>query len=241
MKRQGFTLVEFAIAAAIVAVLAATAIRGYQQAVMRAQLAQQLVDVGHIRTVVTLESRSGRDLAEGSTPGQAPTGMQGLLPDKEFQEDEALRLQLVHLPVGTVPSMPLDGSYGLIADTTAEPERLWLLQREIEKAGFSTVWLSDRSFAFPIADYVVETTAAVATTPPPPTPATPPAAPSTDTPPVVTPPVEPPVAAAGCPPGWEPRGNSGKCRPVPQGGRCPAGWQLSGSSGNCRSDHGGDD
>ncbi|GAB3773559.1 hypothetical protein GCM10028796_46190 [Ramlibacter monticola] len=245
MKHSGFTLVEFVVTAAIVGLLGAVAVRAYQQVTERASLAQQLVDIGHIRKVVEIEARGGRlDLIGGSRPGTAPSALAGQLPDTQFQDGRGLRLQLVHMPADVLRSPGTHSSYGLVADTTGSTERLWLLHREVEKAGFEAAWLSERSFVFPIADYGEESAAA----PPPQAPAVPappqapavpasPAAPplpaETPAPPVAT---SPPNAPPACGPGEEAKGQSGRCRPVADAGGCPPGWHPAGQGGNCRPD-----
>jgi prepilin-type N-terminal cleavage/methylation domain-containing protein len=236
MKHGGFTLVEFVVTAAIVGLLGAVAVRAYQQVAERASLAQQLVDIGHIRKVVEIEARGGRrDLIAGSRPGTAPSALAGQLPDRQFQDGKGLRLQLVHMPPDVLRSPGTHSSYGLVADTTGSTERLWLFHREIEKAGFEAAWLSERSFVFSIVDYGEETAAAA----PPQVPAVPapPAAPfvpaETPAPPLAT---SPPNAPPACGPGEEAKGQSGKCRPVADAGACPPGWHPAGQGGNCRPD-----
>jgi prepilin-type N-terminal cleavage/methylation domain-containing protein len=149
MKQKGFTLVELALVVAIVGILGATAVNAYRQSVVRAQLAQQLVDVGHIRRVVEIESRNGHgDLQDGTSPGHAPAGLNGLVPDREFSGLEGLRLQLVHVPAIAVRSESGSEGYGLIADTTGNVDRLRLFHHEIQRAGFEPTWLGPSSFLF---------------------------------------------------------------------------------------------
>ena len=212
MRQRGFTLIEFVMTAGIVAILAATALQAYSQAAERAKLAQQLVEIGHIRTVVLDESRTRTDLQRDTRAGQAPPALGGLLPDSAFQDGRGLRLQLVHVPAGALPSVAASGSYGLVADTTEDHERLRLFQREIERAGFANAWLNERSFLFIITD--APQAGAASTAPDPAPPAT------TVTVPVEPAPPEAPVSGADCPPGWKPAGMSGKCRPPrEQGGK----------------------
>lgn len=253
MKQQGFTLIEITMTVAIIGVLGAVAVRAYEQAATRASFAQQLVDIDHIRKVVAIESRDGqRDLLAGAQPGRAPAALSGQLPDSQFHDGKGLRLQLVRVPAGTFASHAARGSFGLVAQTTGSRDRFWLFQREVERAGFETAWLSEASFVFPITAFAGDAAAAtapqasapppIAAVEPPPVVPAPPVQQQQQQPPPAAEPARPSGAApfagapSACPPGEEARGQGGKCRPVADGGSCPAGWSAAGQGGTCRPD-----
>lgn len=262
-RSRGFTLIEVLIAVMIVGILATVATASYRDYVTRAQLAQQLVNVDQIRTVLTVAARDGQhDLQQGARSGQVPPALAGQLDEQAFRGLDGLRLQLVR--------WPLDPGYALVAnvDGTDGERRLGLFQREVDRAGFQNAWLTQRAFVFRIAD---DPSSPVPGTPPDlpagqpsvggstggqpssgvtPGGTTPPVtlpvtAPPVTAPPITTPsgatPLSPPAGstappvAGGKPPATSTDSGATNSGTAPAPGACPPGTVRIGNSGQCRS------
>lgn len=204
---RGFTLLEVLTAVTLVALLASVALPVYSQYVIRGQLAQQLVNVDQIRSVLAVEVAGGRSgLEQGAQAGKAPPSLVGTLPERAFLGDEGIRLQLLRLPTAKADT-GLIGEYGLAVDTPDANGllRLRLFYREVEKAGFVAAWVSPQGFVFGLKVRDRQENGGSPTDPPP----------------------------VGCPPGWTSVGGGNWCRP-PSGEACPPGWVSAGQSGLCR-------
>lgn len=152
---RGFTLVELMVALAIVLVLASVATGSYVYYVMRSQLAQVLVDYGHIREVVALETRVNdkRNLQLGSVAGQVPPALRGVLSEASFSNpDTHTRLQLIKAPQGTFASFPNAEVYALVASSAAEGGAAYLrvLRHLLPHADGDKLWLSSEELCFPL-------------------------------------------------------------------------------------------
>jgi prepilin-type N-terminal cleavage/methylation domain-containing protein len=248
----GFSLIELLVAVAIIGILAATATAIYRDYLMRAQLAQQLLDADHIRTVVMLETQLGRgQLERGALAGAVPPALTNQLSASEFNGPDGLRMQLVRWPASrsSVPGGSNVDQYALAVDVQG-PEgghRLAMLLREIDRAGFRHSWLSGQAFLFALGDAerrqpvgsgtnpgntpgaVIVPTVAPASAASAATTASAPAS----TPRPVTTTTTAPSTQGACPPGWTPVGRSGACTP-PHAQACPPGWTAVGHSGHCR-------
>ncbi|HWP17901.1 MAG TPA: prepilin-type N-terminal cleavage/methylation domain-containing protein [Burkholderiaceae bacterium] len=153
-RPHGFTLIELVTAVAILAILATIAAATYLLYVVRAQLAQTLVDYDHIRTVVNIETYASdrENLHLGSQPGKVPPPLDKQLDEREFNQLDGVTLQLVRAPAGTFASFPNDAVYALIAraDNDAGVRRIRVLRQVLPHGEGDKVWLSAQELYFPL-------------------------------------------------------------------------------------------
>lgn len=151
-RAGGWTLLELAMVAGIVAVLAAIALPLYGRYAVRASLAQLLVQVDQISTAVQIEDATGvRGLQRDAVPGKAPPGLRNV-PDTSFHEPGGLRLLLIRAPAGFFATSPGEERYGLVADLTgtATQQRLYVLAEVLPFEAGDKVWLAPGQLAFPL-------------------------------------------------------------------------------------------
>ena len=129
----GFTLIELMVATAVVGILGTVAVPSYLQYRIRAELAQDLLDVDNIRTVLAVESATGRrGLHLGAQPGVVPPALQGQLSTPVFVGEQSLRSQLLLVPADTFNAGSLR-QYALLVDSRADEGllRLRLFENEV--------------------------------------------------------------------------------------------------------------
>lgn len=150
----GFVIIELLMVMGIVGVLSTIAVASYNLYVMRGQLAQTLVDYGHIRSIVNVESydSDNSNLQLGSVPGEVPPALKNLLSQREFNQMDGIKLQLVKAPAGTFASFPNKETYALIASAgdAAGARRLRLLRNELPHNEGDKLWLSEQELYFPL-------------------------------------------------------------------------------------------
>jgi prepilin-type N-terminal cleavage/methylation domain-containing protein len=205
-RRCGFTLVELMVCVATVGILCAISVETYRNYAIRAQLAQQLLAVGHIKESIFIEAHGGNKddttLADGAVAGKAPPHLAGPVTDAEFNGADGLRMELVYLPTAFLASFP-QGGYGLVVDSSlpAGIQRVRLFYQQADRSGLPIAWLSDTSFIIGLIDVSR---------------------------------IDSGTGGGACPPGWTQHGNSGNCSPPHPGDPCPPGFSPIGNSGQCR-------
>lgn len=150
-RSRGFTLIELLMVVLIVGVLGATALTSYRDYVIRAQLAQQVLDLGHIREAVDLAVRDGaKRLEVGAVGGRVPPALEGTLAEREFRGPEGLTLQLAR----TAGTNGADGRYFVLvySHDPGAARRLGLFYREASRAGFDSRWLTASAFVVGLAN-----------------------------------------------------------------------------------------
>lgn len=153
-QADGFTLVEILVSLAVVGILAALALPAFRVYVERAELAQLLVQVDQIATVVRVElADEKRQLQEGARLGKAPPKLQTLT-DSVFNEPGGIQLLLIRPPAGFFASSPNRAQYGLVADSSqvSSSSRIHELAHALPFQPGDKVWLSPTQLAFPLVD-----------------------------------------------------------------------------------------
>jgi prepilin-type N-terminal cleavage/methylation domain-containing protein len=149
---RAFVLLELVVVLAVSAALAAIAVPLYGNYMVRAQLAQLLVQIDQIATAVQTEDATGvRNLQRGARPGRSPPHL-STLPDSSFTEPGGIRLLLIRAPPGFFASEPQLFHYALVAEATGHDSagRLAQLRDALPFGPDDKVWIGSRQLAFPL-------------------------------------------------------------------------------------------